>query len=311
MQHHPSPDENQSPSAIRRARQRFLIGVGLAAFAAALLFVPLPNDYRALWYGETMDACHVVLFALLTWSLARFVWPEKRLLPALLAAALAVSAEIVQPLIGRSGGLRDLAYGLLGIAIAVVWLSSTGRLLKVAAMLALAAWPAINTAPLLIDAYWAWRSFPVLARFDSPLEERRWMLQGVRIVAPRPGSAVFEFAPSKSGSGAILLPVVRDWTGYQTLEVDFSFDGEPMMFLISVRDGKKLPPELPRYDLWRRYEPGTHQVRIDLEELARGGSFPPIDLTRVQSLHLVAYSDRVQIVELSRIELTGRKVTRP
>ena len=118
----------------------------------------------------------------------------------------------------------------------------------------------------------------------------------------------FYFPPNPSrGTSAILFPVIRDWTAYETLEVSFEFEGEPLLFLISVRDGKKLPPELPRYDLWRRYSPGKHDVQIDLNELARGGNFPPIELHRVQSLHLVAVSDRPQSIIVRRVALTGRK----
>jgi hypothetical protein len=289
-----------------------ILGVaGLLALALVLLLSPLGNDYRALWFGETTDAGHVVLFALLTFGLAWLIRPGQPLKAALAAAGLSLAAELVQPLVGRSGSWRDLAYGLLGIVIALVWLAPWKWPLRVAATIVLAIWPAVNAGPLLIDAWWAWRSFPVLARFDGPFESRRWLLERAHLFAPRPGSAILEFEPSPRGSGAILFPVVRDWRRYEALEVDFAFDGEPMEFLISVRDGKKLPPELPRFDLRRRYEPGTHHVRIDLAELARGGSFPPIDLSRVQSLHLVAYSDQAHVVELTRIELTGRKTNSP
>lgn len=305
------PAEQQSPIGSRLSRHRFAIAAGAAVLSAIVLFVPLPSDYRALWYGEATDAGHVVLFGLLTFGLATLFFPGRPLTAALATSAVALAAEIVQPLVGRSGSWRDLAYGLVGILIALVWLSRWKWPLQTAATIALVAWPAMSAGPLLIDAWWAWRSFPVLARFDGPFESRRWLLERAHLVALEPGSAILQFAPSQKGSGAVLFPVVRDWREYEALEVDFSFDGEPMEFLISVRDGKKLPPELPRYDLRRRYEPGTHHVRIDLAELARGGSFPPIDLSRVQSLHLVAYSDQSHSVELSRIELTGRKTNSP
>jgi hypothetical protein len=272
-----------------------------------LLLLPLGNDYRARWYGDATDASHVVLFAVLTCALAAFDGSKRRWIAALLAACLAAAAEAVQPLIGRSASWRDLLYGALGIAMAVVWLSPGKRWLRALAIFGLAVWPGIQTGPLLWDAFLAWRAFPMLSRFESPWEARRWYFQQVRLISTEPGAAALEFAADEQGSGAILFPVVRDWAGYETLEIDFSFEGPPMIFLISVRDGKKLPPELPRYDLWRRYEPGEHRVRIDLDELARGGEFPPIDLHRVQSLHLVAYSKQPHLVILERIELTGRK----
>jgi hypothetical protein len=278
---------------------------GALLIAAALLLAPLDNKYRALWYGEATDACHVPLFFLLTLFLARLVAARWRLAVILGAAALACGAELVQPLIGRSASWRDLAYGVIGVAAAAVWLQTAWRWpLRLVAIAVLLFWPAWRVGPALFDAAWAWRKFPELAISGSPCEARRWYLQGVRM--ERAGEAVrFHFEPNEDhGSGAILLPVVRDWTGYQTLEITFEFEGEPLKFLISVRDGKKLPPELPRYDLWRRYPPGRHEVRIDLNELARGDGFPPIELNRVQSLHLVAYSDRPQTVVVHEIRLS-------
>ena len=303
-------DETKADHGAQSARRtwsfRTAAAAALVAGAATLLLVPLGNDYRALWYGQATDAGHVVLFAAITWLLAHFALPGRPIAAAAAALALAAGAEMFQPLIGRSASWQDLFYGLVGVGIALAWLLPGKWPIKVIATLALVAAPLAQTMPLVIDAWNAWRSFPVLASFESPLETRRWMFQGVTVARAQPPGAIFEFAANEKGSGAILLPVVRDWTGYRTLEIDFAFEGAPMVFLISVRDGKKLPPELPRFDLWRRYESGSHQVRIDLGELARGGDFPPIDLSRVQSLHLVAYSDQPHRVTLKRIELTQR-----
>lgn len=299
----PLADRRPQPAGARRR----LIAAAVLIAGLVLLVLPLGNDYRARWYGDATDAFHVVLFAVVTCALAAFDISKRRWIAALLAACLAAAAEGVQPLIGRSASWRDLLYGALGIAMAVVWLSRGRRWLRAVAILGLAMWPAIQTGPVLWDAILAWREFPLLSRFESPWEARRWYFQQVRLIRAEPGAAALEFAADENGSGAILFPIVRDWSGYETLEIDFSFEGPPMIFLISVRDGKKLPPELPRYDLWRRYEPGEHRVRIDLDELARGGKFPPIELHRVQSLHLVAYSKQPHRVILKRIELTGRK----
>lgn len=280
-------------------------GALLVLATAALLFLPLGDGYRALWYSAALDAGHVPLFGLLTFLGGKYCWPRHPIVVVTLAAAMACLAEIIQPLVGRSGSWRDLAYGIIGIGIAMVRLPSSRPLWQRLAVSAiLAAWPIAETCPLLLDAGWAWASFPMLAGDDSPWERRRWLLQNVQM--SREKSAVrLAFGPDRRGSSAVLLPVVRDWRAYESLEVDFSFEGEPLLFLISVRDGKRLPPELPRFDLWRRYPPGRHHVRIDLSELERGGRFPPIDLQHIQSLHLVAYSEHPQVVDLHRIQLAG------
>ena len=298
-------NRNKVPERKAAKSSPMMLGSGalLVLATAALLFLPLGNGYRALWHSAALDAGHVALFGLLTFLGGKYCWPRHQIVVMILAATMACSAEIIQPLVGRSASWRDLAYGFIGIGIAMVWLRNSRPLWQRLAVSAiLAAWPIERTAPLLLDAGWAWASFPMLAGDDSPWERRRWLLQNVKMTQEQ--SAVrLAFGPDKHGSSAILLPVVRDWTDYQSLEVDFAFEGEPLLFLISVRDGKRLPPELPRFDLWRRYPPGRHHVRIDLSELERGGRFPPIDLQHIQSLHLVAYSEHLQVVDLHRIQL--------
>ncbi len=278
------------------------------AALACLLLVPLPNGYRAIWFGDLSDMVHVPLFAIITFLLVRFCWPNWRLTVVVIAFLLAAGAEVVQPLFGRSASWRDLAYDTVGIAIAMVTLQRQWPLpWRSALVAALLMWPLAHVGPVLLDGYRAWRSFPVLADFDGPFCDRRWLRKRVRL-QPAGGVAVVEFeAAPEQGAGMILLPVVRNWTGYQRLVIDFSFEGEPLLFLISVRDGKKLPPEVPRFDLWRHYQPGKHHVEIDLEELARGGNFPPIELDRVQSLHLEAFDDQPRIMRVGPIRLEGHK----
>ncbi len=283
----------------------------MLAVLACLLLVPLPNGYRALWFGAASDTIHVPLFAVLTFLLVRFCWPGRMWTVVAVAFLLAAGAEVVQPLFGRSASWRDLAYGVVGIAMAIVALQRHWSLaLRAGLIMALAMWPLAHAAPVLLDAYRGWRSFPVLADFDGPFCDRRWLRRprnGVHIQPVR-GSALVEFAAEPdSGAGMILLPIVRDWTRYERLVIDLAFEGEPLFLLISVRDGKKLPPEKPRFDLWRHYPPGKHHIEIDLADLARGGDFPPIELDRVQSLHLQVYDDQPRTVLLGPIRLEGHK----
>lgn len=280
----------------------------LLGFVGVALLIPLPNDYRALWFGAAMDLVHVPLFALLTYALVRFCWPRQAAGVMVIALVIAGGAEIVQPLVGRSASWRDLAYGAVGIGMAAAaWQRRWPWALRLGLIAALAIWPIVQVTPVMIDAFRAWRQFPTIADFDSPYSLRRWLFKETRVRLDQ-GEAVAELAARpKTGAGMILIPVVRDWTGYERLVLDFSFDGEPMVFLVSVRDGKKLPPELPRFDLWRRYEPGQHHVEIELADLEKGGDFPPIELHKVLSLHLETFQDQPRQVRIGRIRLEGLK----
>lgn len=305
--HDPPVDKNGRPVTVRMTFLARFAWLSLLLCVAVLLLVPLPNDYRALWFGAATDFLHVPIFAALTLALVQFGWLLLRH-SLLLAGSFSVAAELLQPFVGRSASWRDLAYGLIGIAIASSLLQRHWHLtIRMGLALVFALWPLARTLPVTVDAYQAWKSFPNLASFEGPFSDRRWLLTDA-VLRPSGEQAVLILEPRKrTGAGAILLPVVRDWTAYERLEVEFSFEGEPLPFLISVRDGKKLPPELPRFDLWRRYDSGSHHVSIDLRDLERGANYPPIELHRVQSLHLVGFDDEPRTILLKSITLTGKR----
>jgi hypothetical protein len=210
-------------------------------------------------------------------------------------------------MVGRSASWGDVAYGVLGVAMAVVFLQRTWpgamRLLLIGL---LAIWPAARAGPVLVDGFRAWYTFPVLADFENRFSTRRWILHGGAHIEPQGDHAVVECAAEPDyGSGMVLLPIVRDWMRYERLIVDFSFEGEPLLFLISVRDGKRVPDDEPRFDLWKRYPPGEHHVAIELADLARGGDFQPIELDRIQSLHLIAFDEQPRTMKVGTIRLEG------
>jgi hypothetical protein len=102
-----------------------------------------------------------------------------------LASGMAVAAEIGQGFVGRSQNLQDVLRSLLGAAIGAIALLVLQRPIRLRAIaiglasaLALAAWPIWDSSPVLMDAVWAYRSFPVLSDFSSPWESRRWMASG-------------------------------------------------------------------------------------------------------------------------------------
>ena len=170
------------PTSNDRAPLGFTLWKTAAILAAAggLLLAPLDNSYRALWYGELQDACHVPLFFVLTLLLA-YAWPGRQFAVVAVAAGLAAAIEVVQPLTGRSASWRDLLYGLIGVTLAALWMARSWRwLLRLVLAALLLAWPAWRVGPSLFDAAWAWRSFPELAVSGSPFERCRWYLRDVQ-----------------------------------------------------------------------------------------------------------------------------------
>jgi hypothetical protein len=276
---------------------RFGSAALVLGLVAVVLVMPLPNHYRSPWLQKLMDLGHVPLFALLmvcVWLLVR-----RRIWLAIgIVTAMAIAAEIGQGFAGRSQDPLDILRSLIGAAIGALalhlfrrpirWRSITTGLV---AVLALAAWPIWDSVPVLIDAVWAYRAFPVLSDFSSPWEARRWLLTGA-VLERQPAADlgrpwIGQLHVDASGGAAILFPVVRDWSSYQRLSVTFSFAGDPLDILISVRDGRPVAPPRRRFDLEQRYTAGKHGVVIDLVELGAGTRFAPLDLSRVQSFHFV------------------------
>jgi hypothetical protein len=278
---------------------RMALAGSISAFVAVALFWPLPNDYRAPWTTSLMDLLHVPLFAGVTWALfgvlgRRLGWACG------LAVALAAVGELGQSLVGRTASLADLARGVLGVVTAAVvlrWLrvrpvhprQLAGALLVV---IAVAGWAGYHYGPVFLDTFRAYRSFPELADFRFRGAVARWRTESAivrRIAADgvkQTWVGELEFIPNeRDASGIILFPVVSDWSAYRTLRCELSFRGEPLDVWLSIRDGRQVRRPQRRFEWQARLAAGRHTVRIDLDAVAKGEEFAPIDLTRVQSFH--------------------------
>ena len=289
----------------------------LVGAALGVLAVPLPDHYRAPWIAKLLDMGHLPLTGLLTLGLWWFSgW--KIGWAFLVAASLTAAAELAQPLFGRSASLGDAARSVLGGLVVVAALSRLpGRtfaqraMLRTTLVISLLTWPMIDAGPVLLDAQRAYRSFPMLAEFRGRSETRRWYMGRCQLRQVRlksldeawAGRLTVE-ADGTNDADVILFPVVGDWSGYRHLHCEFSLTDEPATILLSVRDGRRVAPPQERFDLRQHYNIGNHQVTIDLEALARGDEYAPIDLTRVQSFHFVVQNMRAsQSVLIHRVYL--------
>jgi hypothetical protein len=294
-------DRRLNGSSVRRQTVlRFVLAVLPVVATAAALCMPLPNIWKATWRSKLLDLGHIPLFALLTLCLYRSgrfgTWSALGL-----AVMVAGVGELAQQAVHRSADVFDFLRGVTGALLAIVWLRAFSRPPSVqrlcgslALAVALLVWPAADALPKMWDAYAAYRSFPVLCDFQSRWETTRWVKNHMKMerVPDQHGSGRWlgrmDFYPNAQGnSGAVLFPVVRDWTNYRQLCCEFSFTGEPLYILISIRDGRRVSEPLKRFDLVREYTAGGHQVCIDLRALARGDQFAPLDLSRVESFHFV------------------------
>jgi hypothetical protein len=281
----------------RRASHGF--AVLFLCVAVVGLLMPLPNQYRSPWVAKLLDLAHVPVFALvavcLWWLLGRKLW-----LAFGLAALVAVAAEIGQGFTGRSSDPLDVVRGVLGALIGALFTQVASQpfqwrrlVFHLALAIALAAWPVWDCGPVVLDAWWAYRSFPVLSDFQSPWEPLRWYTKGARLERQPTGGdsegweGRLQVFPHEGANEVILFPILKDWSDYRRLHCTLSFAGAPLRLLISVRDGGKVKAPRRRFDLERDYPAGRHCIVIDLQELTAGERFAPVDISRIQSLHIV------------------------
>jgi len=295
--------------------------------AGALLFGILPLFFIDLkrWFGEVPAELHAfahvgvfALFAVVLMSLSRWShWPARSravvvLLIILLSGAL---IELVQPLFGRSGSLRDVGQNLVGAAAGLslyaragMWRRLTMSLVGILLVLALGG-PALN----LLDRALARTQFPILGDFESRLEHRRWSA-GVpdgTIVRMGTRSLRVELEPGRY-AGTMLQRSFGDWRGFAHLELSlYNPDVEPLPVTVSIRDQEHFrrggEPQ-DRFDRRFTIEPGWNDLRIAIPEIRDAPAQRSLDLDDLsQMVIFTSELEYARLLYLDRVRLTGQE----
>jgi hypothetical protein len=300
-----------------RARTKALGAAAALALVTGLLLMPLPHRWEGPWQSKLFDLGHVPLFFALTlclWLTLNRSWAW-----ALgIALGLGGLAELVQGYFGRTGSLLDFVRDVLGAALAVVVVRAwqgprTGPRLAghALAAVALLAWPVADAAPRLLDAYEGYREFPTLADFATPRQMIRWECnQATLRRVPDPGqpsgwSARLELLTGpKQYPGAVLQPVVRDWSGRRRLCCSFTVPDKPLVVVLSVRGRNGAGSSSTHYDFGETYAAGKHTVRLDLDKVARKARPGRLDLSGISEvLVFTIRPDQTRILYLNRVWL--------
>lgn len=299
-----------------RARAWGVAALALAV-AAAMLFVPLPRAYAGGWRWHLLNFGHVPLFAGLTvalWRACGKVWYR----PVVLALGLAGVAELVQPLVGRSGDLPDFLRGAAGVLVAGVGLrvaegpATWGRWLGHGLiMVGLVAYPIYESGPTLWDAVEGYLDFPVLADLSDPGQLRRWESDqaSLRCAAdPLRSGAVagrIEFRPGDRPYPSVTLThVVRDFTAYRRLRWEFVVEGEPVTLVFSLRGAPNASGRTSHFQYSRTFTVGEHIADMDLFDAALLARPDELDRGEVAWSQLfVVKPARVQVVYLRKVWL--------
>ncbi len=276
----------------------FLLFLGLVLL---LLLVPLPHGWSGSWEGYVVDFGHVPLFAVLTiglwWTFGESLFPA-----ALLALVLAAGMEFTQSLVGRTASWIDFLLGTLGVAAAVIGIlmwrgnRSWWRLtLGVILLLSVLAWPVWRVLPWVVDAFNAYRSFPVLADFQNPRQMLRWHTNYSKIFLPDQNAnpkaaAKVEFYPGSKGYPNIMLrPAIRNWGNYRKVCCSFQVKEKPIILIFSILAiGEKSDLD-SRYQLEAEYSPGKHVVCINFDQAAKQSTKKQMDWKNIYFFQIFTY----------------------
>ncbi|MCG8583927.1 MAG: hypothetical protein MI757_04355 [Pirellulales bacterium] len=285
---------------------------------AILLLAPMPDTlhFRAPWIHKSMDLAHVPLFAIVTWMLWRALGRKLEVAVSIAVAAIA-GTELLQIFVGRSVSVSDMLYGVCGCLAAALFILQRTKMWRrwrkaavILAMLTTLVLPFIHAAPVMVGAITAARDFPVLSDFNTRFQHYRWSVLGGELERAPKGQSSEPIGrlivpPGKgSKTEAVLFPVVRDWSKYRRLWIEFSFEGPPIDVLFSIRDGRRVEPPAKRFDDRRRFASGTHRISFDLEMLATGVEFSPLDMKRVRAfLFVVDRTDETREIRMHRLYL--------
>ncbi len=272
----------------------------LALFAVLLVPLPVFGTRLAI---ELENFAHAPLFAAVAWGTWR--WLRARAAPGspvlrswvqawLLASAVAVITELVQPLTGRDNSLHDFNTDLFGIAAALL-LVATGLLpprdwrrgLLVAGALAAAAivlWPVAYT----VAAYrHRATQLPQLLDLGSGLGRVFLQRRGIRIDRQPQGDWLI--TPLQSPwPGLTVDEVLPDWRGYRSLLVDVANPGSlPVTLLIRIDDRGPGNRYADHYNNSTVLAPGARlQWRLPLSGLQRRTAGRSLDLAAMRRVIL-------------------------
>ncbi len=282
----------------------FVIGVILLllTFSSPLS----PSTARSL--QNSWQLGHIFLFAVWTYLLfpvvaRRFPRPQALIIIIIVGTLLAgLLIEYLQTFIEREFSLRDLVYDLTGSLLTLCcfvinktlplhkW--SRHLLYTVTALLGLYA--VVPLASSLLDEIMMYRSFPLLADFNSRLEVKRWRgnVEIVELFSAKGTDKVLRVPLSTNYySGISLSYFPRDWSRYRQLQFKlFNPAQSPVTMTIRIHDNKHYSLGKGDYDdrFNRRLEigPGWNSFSVTLADIAEAPLHRTLDLSNVQSVGL-------------------------
>ncbi len=293
-----------------------MLAIAVLIGVTALFFIDLDR-----WIGnipaELHAFAHVAFFGLLAlWLMALprlhdQPFPLRATQVLLIILLIGIAIELLQPLFGRSAGLRDLRQNLVGAAAAISGYAAAGSQRRMLAGLAAVLLVLELTGPAigLWDRAVARSQFPVLGDFETRFEHRRWSSGVPDDSVARAGarSLRVELEPGRY-AGTTLQRSFGDWSDYTHLEMSLYNPDEAVLPLtISIRDHEHFRRGGAYQDRFNgRYLVGSgwNDLRIPIAEIRAAPAERELDLADLSELALftvdlkhprLLYLDRVRL----------------
>jgi hypothetical protein len=301
--------------------------LGAALLLLGLTLVPFRVPNAPVW-AAVLDAGHFALFGVV--YLLLFVglpvsdpgsWRHHWRLT-LVCCVLAVSVEVIQPLVGRQGSLGDLVSGALGIVSALsgirIWRARFGPGWRIGhAVLSLGAFG------LLLLPAWAewnavnWRAqhFPLLADFESAAERLLWtagsdttLVHSTMHVSQGQQSLEVRSPAGKRGRMVYDAGMER-WDLHENLRFSVYNPGEPFDLRLLILDDSRRADVAGRFTGRYSIENGWNELRVSIDAVRDAPREGTLDLRAIWHCVFVFGGPRLpeQHFFLDGVRLTGRR----
>jgi hypothetical protein len=259
-----------------------------ALVLVVLLFVGKGKFYvRSLQIA--WDSGHIFAFWLWTHLLltrwpgmaAKSTWRQIAICIAI-TVIVSVVIEAIQETIGRSFSIFDIRKNIVGCAVAIFitsplrkQLAGTVRVLFQLVVVVAVIYELTPLGRAAIDDIIARQQFPVLCSFETPFEKDRWIgpasLQIDRDIRKQGRSSLKLIPTSKQQTRATLMYLVRDWRGFNYLDLDvYNPKTDIVNFTLGVHDDIYYQngwQGTDRFLGYFRLDHGWNHLRISMEEI--------------------------------------------
>ena len=278
------------------------------------LFVENDVQQKHRLIKDLWNAGHLVLFGLI--SLVYFHNPKnasrsllfKSVITTFFCLLVGTAIEFLQQLFNREFSyndiINDVIGGYLGLCVLLITDSTKKNQTRIIAsllLIILALTGLRNFEKHLLDEYRIRKNFPVLADFESTLEETRWEYRLVNVnystehVQSGEYALKAEFLTGRYPTIS-LDQLIKNWTGYHFLNFSvYNPQSSILNYTLMVFDDQHIKSGRrfnDRYNKKIQIQPGWNHINLPINDIRQAPKHRQIQLSQIRGLSL--FTDRLK-----------------